>query len=255
MMFRVTTSKQIITPMKKLFYIICFASIFSLTSCITIIEEIFLNKDGSGKFLLTMDLSAVMSMKEMLTGKLSTTNSDSSGFLQEKFDSIIYFSDMKDSVRRTLLYPHLVERAHLQLKGDEEAGVLLVTLHFPFANVEEINQFQQDIHRYGKGGVSKEMPSDFFGYQTTFNKTKKSIQRETTFSEPEEVKDEHKLAESMSKMMLATARVKTIYHLPGKIKRTTIPGASVKGNQCELELSYPDFINRKKSMDGIIVYK
>lgn len=241
--------------MKRLFYFLCIVSVFSLTSCITIIEEIFLNKDGSGKFLLTMDLSAVMDMKEMLVGRLDATNPDSSNFLQEKFDSIIYFSDMKDSVRATLRYPHLVEKAHLQLKGDEEAGIFQVTLHFPFANLEEISQFQEDIQRYGKGGVNKEMTSDFLGYQTTFSKTKKSIQRVTIFSEPKEVKEEQQLAESMSKMMFATARVKTIYHLPGKIKSTTIPGATVKGNQCELELSYPDFINRKKSMDGIIVYK
>jgi hypothetical protein len=241
--------------MKRLFYFLCIVSVFSLTSCITIIEEIFLNKDGSGKFLLTLDLSAVMGMKEMLAGKLSTTNSDSSSFLQEKFDSIIYFSDMKDSVRRTLSYPHLVEKGHLQLKGDEEENVMQVTIHFPFANLEEINQFQQDIHRYGAGGVNKQMNPDFLGYQTTFSGAKKSIQRQTIFSEAKEMKEEDKLTESMAKMMFATARVKTIYHLPGKIKSTTIPGAIIKGNQCELELPYPDFINRKKSVDGIIVYK
>jgi hypothetical protein len=241
--------------MKRLFYFLCIVSVFSLTSCITIIEEIFLNKDGSGKFLLTMDLSAVLDMKEMLVGKLDASNPDSSRFLEEKFDSIIYFSDMKDSVRATLRYPHLAEKAHLQLKGDEESRIFQVTLYFPFANIEEINQFQQDIQRYGKGGLNKEMTSDFLGYQTTLIKTKKSIQRVTNFSEPKEVKEDHKLAESMSKMMFATARVKTIYHLPGKIKNTTIPEAIVKGNQCELELSYPEFINRKKSMDGIIVYK
>ncbi|NBP68331.1 MAG: hypothetical protein EBU52_06260 [Cytophagia bacterium] len=241
--------------MKRLFYFLCIVSVFSLTSCITIIEEIFLNKDGSGKFLLTVDLSAVMGMKEMLAGKLNSANSDSLSLLQEKFDSIIYFNDMKDSVRRTLSYPHLVEKAHLQLKGDEEAGILKVTVHFPFKNVEEINQFQQDIQRYGKGGLNKEMTSDFLGYQTNFSKTKKSIERVTTYGEAKEVKEEDRLAESMSKMMFATARVKSIYHLPGKIKSTTIPGATVKGNQCEVELSYPDFINRKKTMDGIITYK
>ncbi|NBW34518.1 MAG: hypothetical protein EBR30_05760 [Cytophagia bacterium] len=165
--------------MKRLFYFLCIVSVFSLTSCITIIEEIFLNKDGSGKFLLTVDLSAVMGMKEMLAGKLNSANSDSLSLLQEKFDSIIYFNDMKDSVRRTLSY----------------------------------------------------------------------------YGEAKEVKEEDRLAESMSKMMFATARVKSIYHLPGKIKSTTIPGATVKGNQCEVELSYPDFINRKKTMDGIITYK
>lgn len=240
--------------MKRLVYILCFASIFTLTSCITIIEEIFLNKDGSGKFLLTVDLSAVMGMKEMLAGKISA-NSDSSSLLQEKFDSIIYFSDMKDSVRRALLYPHLIEKAHLQLKGDEEAGMMQVTLHFPFTTIEEVNLLQQEIHRYGTGGVNKEMTSDFLGYQTTFSKVKKSIKRETIISEQENVSEEDKLTESMAKMMFATARVKTIYHLPSKIKSTTIPGAIVKGNKCELELSYPDFINRRKSIDGIIVFK
>lgn len=214
-----------------------------------------MNKDGSGKFLLTMDLSAVMDMKEMIIGKLDTIRSDSSSLWQEKFDSVIYFSEMKDSVRRTLLYPHLVEKAHLQLKGDEEAGILQVILHFPFTNLEEINQFRQDIDRYGKSGVNPEMTAEFLGYQTIFRKAKKSIQRETVFSEPKEVKDEHRVADAMSKMMFATARVKTIYHLPTKIKSTTIPGAIVQGNQCELELSYPDFINKKRSMDGTIVYR
>lgn len=243
--------------MRKFIVGCCLASLLTLTSCVNIIEEIFLKKDGSGNFKLTLDLSSIISMKDMLMGEMAGNKKDPTSFLGENFDSLIYFTDMKDSVRRTLLYPELIERAHLRLKGDEAEGVMTLTLEFPFNNIEEINQFQSDIHRHGNDSINKKIDPGFLGYQTKLSSTKKSIERKTIFTEPikETGEEEENNLALMSRMMFSTARIKTIYHLPGKVKKTTIKDAIVRGNQCEIELTYPEFISGKKSLDGAIIFK
>ena len=54
--------------MKRLTLLVMLSFGLLFTGCIDIVEEVFINKDGSGKYLVTMDMSSLMGpeMKGMM---------------------------------------------------------------------------------------------------------------------------------------------------------------------------------------------
>jgi hypothetical protein len=246
------TLQELTFRMKKIISLITIFALVTLTSCINIIEEIFLKKDGSGKYTVTLDLSSIISMKDMLLSESKMSKRDSLKLVGEKYDSTIYFNTMSDSTRSKFRYPELIERAYVTLKVDEPAGIMNVTLVSPFTEIEEINKMMEDINNHKKDSTLRKFDIGIFGYRATYKVTRKSIERRTMFSEPNE-KDSLKAL--MNTAFMSNARIKTIYHLPGKVKSTTISDAYLRGNDCMIELTYPEFVTGKKSMDGKIIFK
>lgn len=238
--------------MKKIVSFAAVTLLLTLTSCITIIEDIFLKKDGSGKYTVTLDLSSMISMKDLLLSETKLAKKDSIKLTHEKYDSTIYFTDMSDSTRRRFKYPELVEKAFLNVKFDEAESVMKVTLVSDFTDIEDINKLMADINGQKKDSTLQKYNIGVFGYLAKYKVTRKSIERVTTFTVPNE-KDSLKTL--MYASFLASARVKTIYHLPGKVKSTTISDAYLRGNECMVEATYPEFVTGKKSMDGKIIFR
>ncbi len=57
------------------------------------------------------------------------------------------------------------------------------------------------------------------------------------------------------KMFLSNAKIKTTYHLPGKVKKSTIPNAVIDGKIVKVENSFLDILEQKVKVDGYIKYK
>lgn len=238
--------------MRKYLSLICIAMLLSLTSCIDIIEEIFLNRNGSGKYTLTLDMKSAIAMKDLIFSQAPMSKRDSAKLSQDKIDSVIYFTDMADSTRRKLSHPELIERATMHIKVDEEAGVLFAALEFPFTNINEVNTLMEDL---GKAGKTKDISFGPLGFLSYYKVTKKSIER-TTVLEPNTPKaDSIPQLSSLAAGLFASSRIKTIYHLPGKVKSTSIPDAFIRGNDCVVEMTYSDFKVKGKSMDGKVTFK
>ena len=237
----------------KLWSLACALSLMFLTSCVTIVEEIFLNRDGSGRFVLSLDLSSIIVMRDILISETKIGKADSSKLSAEKYDSIVYLNNIADSVKRMFKRPDLIQRAHVRVRLDEPKGIMYMTVEFPFKDIEEINEFRQDINRYTQRQrtVTQNDNAALLGYLPSLTGSKKSIERSTAFT----TSDKDDRYAILSKAMLATARVKTIYHLPRKVKSTTIPEAIISGRDCEIELTYRDFISGRKSLDGKIHFK
>lgn len=237
--------------MKKIIALSCITILLSLTSCINIIEEIFLNRDGSGKYLLTLDMSSMIAMKEMLVSQTKLSKKDSLKLAQQKYDSTIYFTNMPDSITARFHHPELIQRSTVNLKIDESTGEMNITLNFPFKKIAEVNDLLADINNIKGDTKLKKYDVSIFGYLPTYSATKKSIERVTTLSAP---KENDSLA-FLGTALFASARVKTIYHLPGKVKSTTITDAYIRDRECVVELTYPEFTTKKKSMDGKVFFK
>ncbi|NOT73769.1 MAG: hypothetical protein HOP08_02490 [Cyclobacteriaceae bacterium] len=233
---------------RKILSFLSIICLFSLTSCFNIIEEIFLNKDGTGRYLLTADISSMLAMKDLLMGQIEG-NTGKKVSKSDKIDSVIAFKDMADSIRRRFVHPELIEVSSMRMVVNEETGVMKFTLEFPFKDLSEISLLQEDLQRYGKRKAGQKI-TGFFGYVPHLVKEKRSMERTSVISNVGENPDY-----DFVKNALSRARIKTIYHLPGKVKSTTIPDAVIQGDQCELEVSFNDFITGKKSIDGKVVFK
>ena len=121
-------------------------------------------------------------------------------------------------------------------------------LSFHFENIEEVNHLQRDI---GKMGKAQAQGFGVFGFLSQYKVSKKSIERLTLFENAQPGDS----LNAFTAAMFGNARVKTVYHLPGKVKSTTIGDAYIRGNECMVEVTFPELTTRKKSIDGKVIYK
>ncbi len=233
--------------MRRSVSLVCIVCLLSLTGCIDIIEEIFLEKNGSGKYRMTFDMKSMLAMKDLWLSQSPIGERKGFQFSKDKTDTVIHFTSMADSVRRKFQHPELVQRAVMHFTIDQEAGVMLMALEFPFRDIGEVNTLLEDLNSAGNG-------HEFggFGFLSSYEVKKRSIDRKTLLESPGQKSDSLR---AFLAIMMANARVKTVYHLPRKVKSTTIKDAYIRDNECMVEMTYAELIGRKKSMDGRIVFK
>ena len=72
--------------MRKFFFILSLGSILFLTSCLDVIEEIHLNRDGTGKFKISMDMGSLFS-DPFMKGLVEESLREESGIEEEFSES------------------------------------------------------------------------------------------------------------------------------------------------------------------------
>jgi hypothetical protein len=213
----------------------------ALTSCFDILEEIELNKDGSGVYKMTMDMGEMLSspfMRMALEEQMKENGElDAS---EMKMDSVINYLESPNAGELTAAERAVIAKLDARMSMDMEAGEGGFFMVLPFDNVEEINILQEGLEKldeedgeeaaedggnpfagmFGGGGMQ---PSD-----SRFRLQKRTLIREVTVGElPFDDMEDESL--DMVKMMFEGATMTTIYRLPGKVKSTTIEGAEVDG--------------------------
>ena len=272
----------------RTFAVLIFAA-FLLSSCIDMTEEIFLNKKGSGKYSLAMDLSGLMDMgmladmmKDMDLGEEDPTtpqedveegptyNSEDKeaaedspslfGDMEEKMDTIMRFHDMPDSIKQKISNPDILKKGYMRIQMDQEQSLMMMSFHVDFDKFSDIGDFfaafgeikgEQD----PSGGLMGGGADDFLK-GGMFSLSKRVLSRAPT---PKKSAEEESLLSGeemeVAKMMFKGATYKTIYHLPGRVKSTTIPNAVVNGKVVTVENDMLDVMDDKVAMHGSIKFK
>lgn len=243
--------------MKKFFALILGASLMFLnTGCFDIVEEVFLNKDGSGKYLVTMDMSSLFTdsfMKGMLEEALKEQEGASASM--EK-DTVIYFKDMPEADELSREELKLIEKAVVRMTMSDKKQQMLINMEMPFSNIEDVNKITKVMEKIGAdqqmgggmmGGGMMTGSSALFAFK------KGTLTRLPAPKMSEEAKTDENL--EMMKMFLGDAKYKTIYHLPGKVKKAKIEGAEVDGSTVTVTSSLLDMIDGKVKVDGEIKFK
>lgn len=249
--------------MKQLFFLLGFCLLF-FTSCIDILEEMHLTKDGSGKYEVTIDMSALMALGDMkdLFGEEGEEDesAEPEADVPTEMDTIMYFRDAPDSIKQQLDNAKWADKAYVKMKTSDSEQVMFITLGLDFENVSEIDDFLQNLDKlqgdnpagdmFGGGGGGL-----FAGANATqlFEYGKKYLKRLPT-PKPEDsgVSDEDM---AMVKMMFGDAEYTTIYHFPGKVKKTTIPDAVVDGNKVSVTVDFLDVLEGKAKLEGMTKFK
>lgn len=242
--------------MKKFSLLLLICSTFLLQGCFNVIEDIHLNKKGSGTYQITYDLSSIISnpmLKEMIKQSAEEGDESMSGLFsggEMELDTLIALKDSPMSEGKEM--PEVLKKATMAMKISESKGQFETVMKFDFKNVGEIAEFYTalgDISEEGQAGFGGMLPS-----LGLFETKKKSITRKSF--DLTNLKEQMGGEESMDmmKMMMSGATYKTIYHLPKKAKNTNIEGAKMDGKTVTVTHDYLDIIEGTANLAGTIKF-
>lgn len=209
--------------MKLKLLFVAFVSL-CLTSCMDIFETINLKEDGSGTYIIKMEMGEMVSSLAALSG----SEKSSSKKKKELKDSSFSFAKTIDTARNlNAEQKRVLKNATGKLHVDEPKGEMWVELKFPFANGNDFALIQESMDNnntkdFGvlnslRGGKTKEM--DMFGMGDDANKgagslpmaktkyalTANSFSRKTIVPKEQEITkvEEKKEEDAMMQKMMA----------------------------------------------------
>lgn len=189
--------------MKTLLRIILILAVAIAPSCLEIEEEISLNKDGSGSYLMSIDMSEVM---EMLQGMMAGNEEAMDQAGMGKMDSTLQETANKlREIEGISKVKHSVEGFRFSIGYD-------------FTSVSVLNQAQGEgssLTAMG-AGLDPSMSSD--GENFELNKRTFSRAPAPIDDLMEGMSDEEAGSIDMVKMFLGEAAYKMTYRMPGKVK-------------------------------------
>jgi hypothetical protein len=239
----------------RLLYIPLFALITLFTSCIDIIENLLLNKDGSGKYELTMDMSDMIS-NPMMKGLMEAGEEKDK---MKDMDSVIYFKDMPDSIKKD--NPDLWNRVRMQIYSNAEKEKLYTKVYLDFKSVDEIGYLAKNFEKVMSNAKAGPLAGDGASGSATPGFISEDLQYLFSGKELTRVSGDKKMPEDkkedmeMMKTFLGDASYKLTYEIPGKVKKVTIPNAKTDGKKVTAEATFMDLLEGKVSLDGSIKFK
>lgn len=239
--------------MKRALTVVIVSTIVLLSGCVNIIEKLSLNKDGSGHYSFTMDLSEMFdeTYREFI---LEAMEEDGAGLGGEfpVMDTIMYYTGNGDLSK--LDRPEVFDGAYLHMIINESSGTFETTMHMEFKDVDDIDYFLAHVGELGGDNLTGDMGGGLFpttDASSLFSLKGKKLVRNKA-AEIEETSSEDM---EMAMMMLATNTYTVIYELPGDVKKTSIKDADVKDNIIKVSRSISDVITGEGDLEGEIKFK
>lgn len=212
---------------KTSFVVLAFI-LLTCVSCFSIKEEIYLNSDGSGKYLVYTDMIA--GSRDMMLGMMSSMNPDADQDSLMKvvedqlwqqypseIDSILDFSDkIPDSIKNDPDKQKYLERMEMFMEGGREKGYVNSGIRFTFNSMDDLEELMDLLDQSSRAG-SGEMPMPSTKVKYAFDK--KSFSR-TAIIEDEKVEMNDSTMMALS-AMLENSSWQLIVHLPKKVKKAS----------------------------------
>ncbi len=274
-------------------------SLTTFTGCIDIVEEMFLNKDGSGKYTMRMDMSGMMSMIKMMSemddimpedeedaeeGEEDMEEEDSfDAMLEQGVDSIMYLKNASPEILEKFEdNPEFVDKVNMRLNVNPDENAFFMDFNLDFDNMDDIDYFFKNFDNImammdemsgeedeeeggeldsmlGMGGMGADSPFGNImggdGLTRYFDLTKRTlVRREASEVEPDLDMGEDEI--QMMQMMFGEAKYKTIYHMPGKVKKMTNKDATLSADKKTviLEGDLMDYIKGEYKVANIIKF-
>lgn len=251
--------------MRKWMIVLVCACSLCLTSCINMLEEVFLNRDGSGKYLITMDMGELMS-NPMMKGALQETAEEGGAPKELEKDTVIRMIDMAQPGLLTAEEINLAKGMEMRMHMSESKGEMTIVLDMPFKNIDDLAKIGEIMQKIkpqegdesadplGGAGMLGGMTST----QKQFEVSKNTFTRLPVAAQMDMMKqmfggDGEEM--EMVKMLFGSATYKTVYHMPGKVKKAKIDGAKIEGNTVTVSNTFLDIMEGKAKLDGQIKFK
>lgn len=238
--------------MRLLIILLAFCSLM-FSACFDITEDLVLEKDGSGVYTYTTDMSELYK-NEMMMSMLKADGKDGKNPLPD-MDSVIYGKDMaaKDKGEQ----PEIWNKVTTRIQANEKQKKLMITIKLSFSDLSEITYLMKNLNKATKGMNNEEGASETSGLTGVMNGIPVSyaLKGKTLERVSEKIEQEDDEQMSMMKMFLADAKYTVVYHLPGKVKSTSVKGAVMDGNTLTKEAKLMDMMEGQRPFDGTIKFK
>jgi hypothetical protein len=240
---------------RTLLFLLPLLALTLFTGCFDILEEVYLEKGGKGKYSYRIDMSTLMSqdMRQMMEG---LSQEEGAGELfpegMQEIDSVITLSDAEPEVVAQLEKPEVFKRSYLKMQISEKKELLIMEFGLDFEEVSEINYFLTHLPKFlnEAGGMDQGLiPSGAGGLFE--RKGRKLIRNEA----PPMLSDVAEEEKQMMMMFMGSGSHKTIYHFPGKVRKTDIPGAEIEGNTVTVTSSMSSMLEGNAQQDGLIKFR
>jgi hypothetical protein len=250
-----------------------------LSSCANYTEELWLNKDGSGKYVVTADLSSMIEMMEAFSemGDQDSTAEASPGFWESmgggELDSVVAFTDsIPQEVINQLERPELLDKIQMRVIASKSKELFLTKVEMNFTNLKELdeimktmaqaNELNKNTQEDGGGTLGGDeglamLTGRKGGHGFTLSKGK--LTRSATDQDKslldEFTSDEESM--SMLEMMMGESTFTTIVHLPGKVKKLSDSNkiGKVDGKTIRFEYNMLSLIKEELSTDFVVTFK
>ncbi len=207
------------------------ASVFTMTACFDITEEITVNKDGSGTYVSVTDASKLSEQLQMLAAM------DTTGQLIPKMKFTL------DSSFNVNFKQYATLKGVSKVKVDtSKEYVYKVTLDFAdinalnsVINVDKKEAAQKNLYTWSKGKLTR---------------------KDSGIGGMGEMDMEDEQQKEMAKSMLKDMKYSIIYHLPKKVSSVTNKVAKISDDKktVTLECSLLDIMDKKVSLSNEVNY-
>lgn len=221
---------------KTISYICLIACVSFCTSCFDILEEINLNKDGSGTMLVTLNMSKSKTKLASIM-LLDSVN----GYRVPSED------DMNEAMKDFVT--HLEEREGISnIKKTKDFDNYIFTIACDFAQVDNINGiFRELIRKQNKNGGTRFTTKNF-----SFNSETKTFQRDFTYDPS--IKKSFATLNKEDQKIFDEANYTCIYRFNETVKSVTNKDAKIAPNKkaVMLRIEAMSFISGEKSIQNKI---
>lgn len=260
----------------KRFTIIALLSVavFGMNGCISIIEKINFNKDGSGEYELSFDMGNMMMMlKNMDLGSMMGEAGDGETKLPadafEKRDTVMNLYDVIAESTEDIERPEFWKKANISVNMDGDEGVFLTTIKFPFKDTKDITFFYENLSKLSEGGdanlgMASGLLSGLGGNGMTSGKNEYTMKgRKFTRKAASmnindmEGMDDMKDQLQMVKMFMASATYTTVYSFGKKVKTVSNKESVISEDKKTVttEVSLVDMLEGKGDVNNDIKLK
>lgn len=214
--------------MKKFLIIICSLIVLALSGCFDIREEIYLEKNGSGTYSTTIDMSKLKDMLNMIKMMMPDSLKDSTA----NFDKLNELDSMQN------MWQGLESLKGITEVKREKKGDMVFNVRFRFADINALNlamtkRNRNDTQQIIKGDFYSFKPGEFSCNDTSMGGLGQLTQGMNPGGESN---DSLAASLDMMKAFLGDMKYTTIYHFPGKITAYTNKEAKLSDDDKTLTL-------------------
>lgn len=223
--------------MKKTLLLVVVTISFLATSCISIIEELTLKKDGSGTYAYTIDISALMEM-----GALAQARQMSEEMPEDELEmdtSVVAFDMLEEQgTLDDMDKPEFWKKVKMVSKISESEKIGEISFVLDFEDMSEVDYFTKNLSKLLESdetaGMIASMGLTGGAASSPLTYKKGWFSRTLTRKKTEGNSDIADMMEEeggeMMKMMLSGAEYVTIYNLPGKAKKVSNSTAKISND-------------------------
>ena len=223
--------------MKKLCLSLLAAAALTFTACLDIVEEITLKADGSGQYVMSVDMAEMMQMMMAFMPDSVKENMDE----QTMMDSLSAMTNTQemDSIADVLNAMNGISRATSRMEG------FVMVISYDFANVDALNEAATQNSFTSQQGLR---PANYSWKKGVFARSFNKMD----FGSDEDAEDM-----AMAKMMMKEATFTTVYNLPGEVKKVTNSEARLSNGKktVVLERSLGEIFDKPELMSNEIKFK